>query len=538
MTSINHTNQNEVWKKEKDGLEILKEMDALAETPFEQIDKSDIERLKWAGIYCQRPKNGRFLIRVKLSSGKLTADQAGVIAGISHDYGADSIQITIRQCIQVHNLQLSDMPDIFARLKKAGLTTVEGCGDVPRNILGNPLMGVDPEELFDTTPVVEEAARRVVGNPLYSNLPRKFKLSFSANPHDPGYAGINDLAFVPAVSEEGETGFHAWIGGGLSAEPMLAKKLSFFIPAERAVDVAEAAAAVFRDHGFREARNHCRLKYLVEKIGTARTEEMLEAITGPLPRGGRAVMKSWNRGNFYGIHRQKQDGLCYAGLAVPGGTMTAPELMELAELARQYGDGEMRTTNTHQILILNIPEEKTAAFRKEPVLKKFKLSPGAFSGYAASCTGNQYCNFAGAETKQRLKLLTEELDRRFPHLRMPVRVNMTGCPHSCAHPQIADIGLTCAKIRTEAGVKDGFSVCVGGHLGKDPRFGFRLEGRILSEKTADFITDAVRYYLDNRKKGERFYSFAERAGAEPFQKLLNIYTQESYSVGVSEMSIH
>lgn len=165
-------------------------------------------------------------------------------------------------------------------------------------------------------------------------------------------------------------------------------------------------------------------------------------------------------------------------------------------------------------------------FRKEPVLKKFKLSPGAFSGYAASCTGNQYCNFAGAETKQRLKLLTEELDRRFPHLRMPVRVNMTGCPHSCAHPQIADIGLTCAKIRTEAGVKDGFSVCVGGHLGKDPRFGFRLEGRIVSEKTADFITDAVRYYLDNRRKGERFYSFAERVGAEPFQNILNIYTQE------------
>jgi ferredoxin-nitrite reductase len=214
--------KNEYWKLEKDGLEILKELDRLSTTPFEQIDVSDIERLKWAGIYCQRPKNGKFLIRIKLPSGKLNAAQGHIIADLAEQYGQSELQITIRQCIQIHNLTLNEIPDIFRALDSVGLTTVEGCGDVPRNILGNPLMGVDPEELFDTEPIVDEAVRRFVGNPDYANLPRKYKLSFSANPHDVGYAGINDLAFVPAVYGPAHTpGFHLRIGGGLSSEPKL-----------------------------------------------------------------------------------------------------------------------------------------------------------------------------------------------------------------------------------------------------------------------------------------------------------------------------
>lgn len=517
--------KNEYWKLEKDGLEILKELDRLSTTPFEQIDVSDIERLKWAGIYCQRPKNGKFLIRIKLPSGKLNAAQGHIIADLAEQYGQSELQITIRQCIQIHNLTLNEIPDIFRALDSVGLTTVEGCGDVPRNILGNPLMGVDPEELFDTEPIVNEAVRRFVGNPDYANLPRKYKLSFSANPHDVGYAGINDLAFVPAVyGPERTPGFHIRIGGGLSSEPKLSKPLNLFVLPERAVDVAEAVACIFRDRGYRTKRNHCRLKYLIEDIGAREAERLIEAITGPLPHGGRTLAKSWNRGNFYGIHKQKQPGLYYAGLCVTGGVLPASDFRKIVALSEKYGDGQLRTTNTHQFIILNIPEDRRRDFRSESILSRYPLRPKAFSGYQASCTGRAYCSFAPIETKHALNRITAELDERFPNLRMPIRINLTGCPHSCAHPQIADIGFTGGKMKTADGILvDAYAVAVGGHLGPNPHFGTVLKNRIPADQATDLAADFVRHYLNGRKKGERFYEFVDRTGADAFQDILDRY---------------
>lgn len=517
--------KNEYWKLEKDGLEILKELDRLAATPFSEIDASDIERLKWAGIYCQRPKNGKFLIRVKLPSGKLSAAQGNAIADIAEKYGKNELQITIRQSIQIHNLTLDEIPEIFQALDRVGLTTIEGCGDVPRNILGNPLMGVDPEELFDTEPIVEEAVRHFVGNPDYSNLPRKYKLSFSANPHDAGYAGINDLAFIPAVyGPENTPGFHIRIGGGLSSEPKLSRPLRLFVPPERAVDVAAAVASIFRDKGYRARRNHCRLKYLIEDIGERETERLIEEITGPLPHGGRTVVKTWNRGNFYGIHKQKQPGLYYAGLSITGGVLPASDFRKIIELSAKYGNGQLRTTNTHHLIILNIPEDQLRDFRKEKILSQYPLHPKAFSGYQASCTGNAYCNFAPIETKHALNKITAELDERFPDLRMPIRINLTGCPHSCAHPQIADIGFTGGKMKSADGTMiDAYTVAIGGHLGAAPCFGTVLSQRIPAARAVDLAADFVTCYLKGRKRGERFYEFVERTGTDSFQEILNSY---------------
>ena len=312
------TNRNEQWKHEKDGLEILKELPALAEKDFKEIDPGDVERLKWAGIYAQRPRDGHFLVRVKLPSGQLTAAQAKVLADLAAAYGKGEIQITIRQAVQIHNITLRDAVDILPRLKAAGLSSVEACGDVPRTILGNPLAGVDAEELLDTRPLVEEVFRLFLGNRDFSNLPRKFKISISANPHDAGFARINDLAFVPA-RREGEAGFVAYAGGGLSAEPHLAVCLPFFIRPAEVKAVAEAVATLFRDEGYREKRNHCRLKYLVADLGAERVAEKIEAQTGALLRGGEEVTAPWNYGRFYGTHAQKQPGLCYVGVHVKNG---------------------------------------------------------------------------------------------------------------------------------------------------------------------------------------------------------------------------
>lgn len=392
------TNRNEQWKHEKDGLEILKELPALAEKEFKEIDPGDIERLKWAGIYAQRPRDGHFLVRVKLPSGQLTAAQAKVLADLAAAYGKGEIQITIRQAVQIHNITLRDAVDILPRLKAAGLSSVEACGDVPRTILGNPLAGVDAEELLDTRPLVEEVFRFFLGNRDFSNLPRKFKISISANPHDAGFARINDLAFVPA-RREGEAGFVAYVGGGLSAEPHLAVRLPFFIRPAEVKAVAEAVAMLFRDEGYREKRNHCRLKYLVADLGAERVAEKIEA----------------------------QPGLCYVGVHVTNGHIRAEDLRAFAELAERFGQGRLRTTNSQNLILLDIPEGETEALLQDAIFEAYPTEPGFFTGYASSCTGNAYCNFAPIETKNRLHELTAALDEAFPEVGQPLRINLTGC---------------------------------------------------------------------------------------------------------------
>jgi ferredoxin-nitrite reductase len=542
-------NKNEHWKLEKDGLAILKEIDTLAANGFDAISDADKERLKWAGIYQQRPKNGKFLVRVKLPSGELTSDQARVIAGISKDYGQDTIQITIRQCIQVHNLSLESLPDVLNRLHEAGLTSTEGCGDVPRNILGNPLMGIDPDERFDTTPVVHQAAETLVGNPEYSNLPRKYKISISANPGDCGFAGINDLAFVPAIlrtKDKKADGFHVYVGGGLSTDPKLSKKLSFFVLPEQAVLVMQAVGIIFREFGYREKRNHARLKFLVEDWGAEKFEAVLERTAQkirnhedvsrlaavledekdqPVPklflRGGRTLWHKWNRGVFHGIYRQKQPGLYCAGFLIPEGAMTADDLAQFADLADQYGNGALRTTNSQNLLIINIPKEKTKSVSHAALTEKYPIHPKAFSGYCAACTGNEYCSFAPIETKHLLQHIVEELDRRFPEIKDPFRVNLTGCPHACAHPMLADIGMTGARVRTDDGLKDAVTFQIAGKLGKNAKFGRKLQGKVLLENILPAISNMVQYYLDHRQTKESFYDFVERVGAEPFQGIVD-----------------
>lgn len=512
-------NKNEIAKLQKDGLDIINELPVLAQKSFEEISWDDVERLKWAGIYAQRPKNGLFLIRIKLPSGQLNSQQAKVIAKLAKKYGKNEIQITIRQCIQIHNITLADAIVLREEIAKVGLTSVGGCGDVPRNILGNPLMGIDPEELFDTTDLVNEAVTLLTGNRDYSNLPRKFKLSISANPHDVGFAQINDCALTPAVLRaQGEVinGFHAYVGGGLSRDPHLAVKLDFFIRQEETLDFIKTIITLFRDYGFREKRTHCRLKHLVDDWGKERLQEEILKRLPALQKGGRDYARKWTYGRFHGVHKQKQEGLYYAGLNVISGMMSADDLESVALLSEKYGDGTLRTTNSQCLLVINIPENHLKDFERESPLS---LHPDYLRGYGASCTGNKYCNFAPLDTKYYLKALYDALDGKYA-LKAPFRINVTGCNHQCAHASIADIGLVGGKMKKDGVMQDAFTISIGGALGKDATFGYSLKGRYVFDEVIVIVNRLIADYVEHLQGKESYTHYVHRQGMEYFEDLL------------------
>ncbi|MBE7126886.1 nitrite/sulfite reductase [Bacillus mycoides] len=523
-------NPSEKKKLEKDGLEIFNDIPYYAENGFESIPKEEWDAFKWAGLYLQRPKEaGYFMMRVNIPSGIITNAQAEVLASIAEDYGRDVLDITTRQAIQFHWLEIGQIPDIFKRLARVGLSSAGACGDITRNITGNPLAGIDANELFDTTSIVKETYDYFQHNEEFSNLPRKFKMSISSNIYNSANAEINCVAFTPATKEingEEKVGFHIKIGGGLSARPYLAEELDVFVLPEEVKAVSIAIATIFRDFGYREKRHLARLKFLVADWGAEKFKEKLVEYTGPLQSKGESALKGWNAGYFYGVQDQKQAGLKYVGFNVPVGRLHAEEMFEIARIAKKYGNGQIRTCNSQNFIIPNVPPENVAGLLSEPLFEAISANPKSFIGHAVSCTGIEYCNLALVETKERLRKIAEYLDTQIA-LDVPVRIHMVGCPNSCGQRQIADIGLQGIKLKTkEKGIVEAFEIYVGGTLLDGGAYNEKLKGKIDGEDLPDVLVSFLSYFQKNKLLAETFYDFVGRVGVEELQIVLNRVLEE------------
>ncbi|RYL94921.1 nitrite/sulfite reductase [Sporolactobacillus sp. THM7-4] len=529
-------NKNEINKLKKDGLSIFEDIPRYAKEGFDSIPKDQYMYFKYAGLTVQQPQDkGYFMMRVKVPSGVMTYEQALTFAEVGKVYARNVLDITTRQAIQYHWVELEKLPEVFERLKKAGLTTSEAEGDAPRNIVGNPLAGIDPDELFDTRPVVDEVYHFFQDNPDFSNLPRKFKISINANVYNAGDAEINCVAFTPATKViNGETvkGFHVKVGGGLAARPYLGGQLNVFIRPEQTKKVAAAVAEIYRDYGYRKSRARARLKYLVADWGLEKFQEKLLELTGPLLPAGHDEIKGWNGGYFYGVHPQKQPGLSYVGISIPVGRIHADDFYEIARLAKIYGTGELRTVNSQNLIIPNVPNDQTDELLSHEIFKKFPIRPPHFTGYAMACTGNEFCNLALTNTKDRMREIAAFLDREVD-IDVPVRINMVGCTNSCGQRHIADIGLQGLKLRTkDKEMVEAYEIFVGGTLSEGGHFNERLKGRIAARLLPGVLKDFLLYFKENKKKGETFFSFKNRAGTAILQEVLDhIVKKQTETVG-------
>lgn len=517
-------NKVELLKLEKDGLDVIRTIiENYAAEGYESIPEDELNRFKWAGVYEQKPKDGHFMMRVRINTGVLNTAQARVLAGIAKDYGKNLMDVTTRQAVQYHWLRVEHMPDIFKRLESVGLYSFEACGDCPRTIVGNPLAGIDPNELMDTRALVDQVNDFFLLNRDFSNLPRKFKMSISANIYNTAHAEINDLAFTPAtkvIDGQEVIGFHVWVGGGLSAKPHLAKKLDLFARPEDVLKVAVGVTTIFRDYGYREKRHHARLKFLVADWGAEKFLANLTEIIGELPGQGEDKTVGWNAAYFDGVHPQKEAGLNYVGLNVPVGRLTGDEFAELARLADEYGNGQLRTTMSQNILLSGVPDAKVEALLKENLLERLTPNPNKFTSRTVSCTGNEFCNLAVVETKVRAVNVAEYLDEHV-QLDSDIRIHFVGCPNACGQKQIADIGLQGALVKTPDGMIDAFDIAVGGTLGPGAQFNQVLKGRVPGDNVGPVLAQLILFYKENRSEEESFNAFVNRVGVPAFQERLN-----------------
>ncbi|CAM5250038.1 assimilatory sulfite reductase (ferredoxin) OS=Streptomyces violarus OX=67380 GN=FHS41_001618 PE=4 SV=1 [Streptomyces violarus] len=274
-------NGNEQFKKDDDGLNVRTRIETIySKRGFDSIDPNDLRgRMRWWGLYTQRRPGidgGKtavlepeelddeyFMLRVRIDGGALTTRQLRVIGEISQEFARGTADITDRQNVQYHWIRIEDVPEIWNRLEGVGLSTVTACGDTPRVMIGSPVAGIAEDEIIDGTPALEEMKRRVLNNPAYSNLPRKFKTAISGSPVLDVVHEINDVAFVGVVHPEHGPGFDVWVGGGLSTNPKLGVRLGTWVSIDEVPDVYEGVISIFRDYGYRRLRTRARLKFLV-----------------------------------------------------------------------------------------------------------------------------------------------------------------------------------------------------------------------------------------------------------------------------------
>jgi sulfite reductase (ferredoxin) len=524
-------NANEQSKKDDNPLNVRARIENIyAQRGFASIDGSDLRgRFRWWGLYTQRKpgldggKTGAlapeelddefFMLRVRSDGALLTPEQLRTLGAISTEFGRDTADVTDRQNIQYHWIRIEDVPTIWQRLEAVGLQTQEACGDSPRGFLGSPVAGVAADEIIDGTAALEEIKRRYLGDPAYSNLPRKFKTALTGHPSQDVAPEINDVSFVGTVHPEHGPGFDLWVGGGLSTNPMLAQKLGVWIPLDEVPDAWEGVISVFRDYGYRRLRSRARLKFLVADWGVERFREVLEQeylhrslVDCPSPPVPSAS------GDHIGVHRQK-DGRFYVGVAPTVGRISGTVLTALGDVLERYGAQGARLTAYQKLVVLGVEEQQVAALTD--ALERIGLSarPSNWRRSTMACTGIEFCKLAIVDTKQRAADLVTELERRFPDLDTPISVNVNGCPNACARTQVADIGLKGQLVLDSDGRQvEGFQVHLGGALGLDPQFGRKLRAhKVTSHGLDDYVTNVVTAYLSQREDGESFAAWVGRA---------------------------
>lgn len=529
-------NSNEQVKKDDNPLNVRARIENIyAHRGFDSIDKQDLRgRMRWWGLYTQRKQgydgtwtgdenidiieDEHFMMRVRCDAGALTAAQLRTLGEISSEFGRDTADLSDRENVQYHWIRIEDVPTIWQRLEAVGLNTTEACGDTPRVILGSPLAGESLDEVLDPTPAIDEIVRRYVGDPSYSNLPRKFKTAISGQPDVPYQ--INDVSFIGVEHPEYGPGLDVWVGGGLSTNPMLAQRLGVWVPLDEVPDVWEGVISIFRDYGYRRLRAKARLKYLLKDWGIEKFRQVLEdeylhrkLVDGP------SIVEPTEQIDHVRVQKLR-NGLNAVGFAAIAGRVSGTILQSVADAAQRAGSDRIRFTPYQKLIVLDVPDENVTALLDE--LEPLGLSgrPSPWRRNLMACSGIEFCKLSFVETRKRSQRLVPELEERLADINadldVPITVNINGCPNSCARAQIADIGFKGQLVEDDNGNQvEGFQVHLGGSLGQEAAFGRKLrQHKVTSAELGDYVERVVRNFMKHREEGERFAAWVVRASEE------------------------
>lgn len=507
------------------------------------------------GVYGQR-QQGVQMVRIKLPFGKLTTKQLLRIADISDEYSNGNLHLTTRQDIQIHHVSLDSTPELWAKLEQDDITLREACGNTVRNITASAVAGIDPKEPFDVSPYADAMFRYFLRKSFGQELGRKLKFAFSSNDEDTAYTFMHDLGFIPKVKIiDGQIvrGFKVLIGGGLGAQPFLAKTAFEFLEEDQLIPFTEAVVRVFDRHGERLSRHKARIKYLINKIGVEEflklTEQERLALNvksykidrEAVPSKERyinssfttfkvsddPVYKDWLVTNVF---EQKQQGYYGVFIKVSLGNINTTTARKLAEVVDTYATDDIRITVNQGLLLKFVPKGALPALFK--ALSKLGLAKIGFDSVAdiTACPGTDTCNLGISSSTGISKELERVITEEYPELQFnnDIKIKISGCMNSCGQHALAQIGFHGSSFKNGNNVVPALQLVLGGGvLGNGEG---RIADKIIkvpSKRGPAVLRTLLDDFEKNAVEGEYFNNYYDKKGKDYFYQLLKPHADNS-----------
>ena len=515
-----------------------------------QINEDKFKALRLArGVYGQR-QPGVQMIRIKIPYGKLSFRQLRRIADLSDEYASGKLHATTRQDIQIHYVSLDKSPELWAKLEQDNITLREACGNTVRNVTASDKAGVDPNEPFDVTPYAHATFEYFLRNPICQEMGRKFKIAFSSSEADSAFAFIHDVGVIPKIKhEQGQEirGFKVFVGGGLGAQPVLAKLAYEFLAEDQLIPFIEGLLRVFDRYGERALRQKARMKFLVNDLGLEALLTLVDKERKALQHNTYAIdyssydnlpklagkktlsevvledqekFEQWHQTNVF---EQKQQGYYGVYVKLPLGDMSSDKARKFVDIAEKYAADDIRITVNQGYLLKFVRAEALKPLYKE--LKAEGLAEPGFDTPAdiTACPGTDTCNLGIASSTGLARALEEVIRNEYPDLihNRDLKIKISGCPNSCGQHSLAGIGFHGSSLKNGALVLPATQIMLGGGVTGD---GLGASAERVIKVPSKKAPDALRWLLDDYEAhatdGEYYRDYYQRQGKNYFYKLL------------------
>jgi len=493
------------------------------------------------GTYGQR-QPGFQMLRVKIAAGVLVPAQLRILAVIADEYSTGRGHLTTRENIQFHFVKLENVGAAMRLLADAGLTTREACGNTVRNVTACPMAGICPGEAFDVTPYALGVSRYLLRHPDFHDLPRKFKIAFSGceNDGDCAVAGIHDVGLIAQVRGSNGTprrGFKVLVGGGLGSLPTEAAVLTDFLPEEELLPTMEAVLRVFTETGNRKNKLMARLKFVLRAKGIEEFRRLVaekrkvsqapaEAFRVPSPIKQSLVAiaptplsfaeaepqsdPEYDRWAEYNLMSQRQAGFGAVWVKLPAGTLHSNQMRGLAEVLEKNDLTGVRIAVNQDLVIPWVPFDRVRA-TYEGLLALDLVTPGARTiSDVTGCPGATTCNLGITRSLTLADVLSRELEGYSDPEIQKLRIKISGCPNSCGHHHIADIGFYGNARKIGEQQAPYYQLLLGGKVNADGvRFGRQIMA-VPVRPIPRIIRELLAFYQADRQLAESFTAWVSR----------------------------
>lgn len=441
------------------------------------------------GSYAQRGGKASML-RLRMPAGRVTKEKLKFAADAIRKYNIDCVHFTTCETIQLHNLSETAVTELIAAAIDAGIITMGGGGDFPRNVMCSPLSGVQAGEYFDVLPWAEAAGDYLMGFILAEKMPRKLKVGFSNSKENVTHATYRDLGF--AANENGT--FDVYSAGGLGNNFRFGVKVAENVDPSQILYYIKAMWLTFRAYGNYENRGKARTRYMQEKLGgpeeyaKAYLEKLKEVYDSgenlDLEINPKPVTKTGDGSVIEGkrIIKQKQEGLYAVAWHPIGGQPNPAQLCALSDVLEDIGGAEMRLSPDETAYIINLTGAEAAR-----VIEATSSSAETLFETSVSCIGAGICQVGVRDSQKLLRACVEAVSAaQIPDGALP-QIHISGCPSSCGTHQTGAIGFRGASKSVDKKPQPAFVLFVNGQQRQgEEAFGREL-GTMLETDIPEFL---------------------------------------------------